>query len=93
VEALKPTDKPKVLPEVEGPKDPEAARTGARKIYLKKGDPMLATVYRFDRMVPGNVIVGPAIIERRDTTILVPWNHEARMDGFRHIKVRIEGQK
>lgn len=93
VEALKLTDKPKVVPEAEGPEDPEPARTGARKIYLKKGEPMLATVYQFDRMGPGNVIVGPAIIERRDTTIFVPWDQEAKMDGFRHIKIRIERQK
>ncbi|OGP59233.1 MAG: hypothetical protein A2162_09725 [Deltaproteobacteria bacterium RBG_13_52_11b] len=93
VEALKLTEKPKVLPEEEGPEDPGPARTGARKVYLKKGEPMLATVYQFDRMVPGNVIVGPAIIERRDTTIFVPLGHEAKMDGLRHIKIRTGGQK
>jgi len=89
VEALKLTDKPKVAPETEGPTDPHSARTGSRKVYLKKGEPLLATVYQFDRMAPGNVVVGPAIIERRDTTIYVPPNHEAKMDGFRHIKIRI----
>jgi N-methylhydantoinase A len=93
VEALKLTDKPKILPEAEGPEDPLPAYTSVRKVYLKKGEPMLANVYQFDRMVPGNLILGPAIIERRDTTIFVPWGHEARMDGFRHIKMRIGRQK
>jgi len=87
VEALKVVEKPELRPEREGPENPSAARTSAREVYLKKGEPMLANVYQYDLLAPGHRMVGPALIERRDTTIFVPPGYTAKMDGFRNIKI------
>lgn len=41
-----------------------------------------AKIYNASLLKPGNVIVGPAIIESNDTTILVPPNATYRVDKF-----------
>ena len=89
VEAVKLVNKPELRAEAEGHEDPSKAKTSIREVYLKKGEPMLATIYQYDKLAPGNLIVGPAIIERRDTTIFVPLEHTAKMDGFRNIRIEI----
>jgi N-methylhydantoinase A/oxoprolinase/acetone carboxylase beta subunit len=56
---------------------------------MRRGKGELATIYNYDGLAPGNLIKGPAIIERRDTAIFVPAENTAKMDGFRNIKIRI----
>jgi len=48
---------------------------------------MLANVYQYDLLAPGHRMKGPALIERRDTTIFVPPGYTAKMDGFQNIKI------
>jgi N-methylhydantoinase A len=90
VEALKVTDKPRLQLEAEGAADPSGARKGDRDIYLRQSGHVQAAVYEGERLAPGNVLNGPAIIERRDTTILIPPGHQARMDGYRNIRITVK---
>ncbi len=93
VEAVKLVEKPEFRSEAEGPEDASAARSGAREVYLKRGEPMTATVYQYNRLAPGNLISGPALIERGDTTIFIPPEHDAELDGFYNIKIVIRRYK
>jgi N-methylhydantoinase A len=89
LEALKATDKPRLRFEAEGPADASAARKGSREVYLRGLGAMQAATYDGNRLAPGNALEGPAIVERTDTTIFVPSGHEARMDGYRSIRLLV----
>jgi N-methylhydantoinase A/acetophenone carboxylase len=81
VKVTVPTDKPAVpeYPKV-GP-DPSAASNGTRPAYWPEtGQYQDTRVFAFDRLEPGNVVMGPAIIEADLTTIVVPPAHRLAID-------------
>jgi len=51
------------------PPGPPATPQGERRVYLE--DWVMAAVYRFDAVAPGQTIVGPAVIESAMTTVLL----------------------
>ena len=87
VEALRLFEKPTLRTETEGPTDLRAARKGARTLFLRPYSSLSAEVYDFERLTPGARLSGPAIIERRDTTVFLPPGFEARVDGYRNIRI------
>jgi N-methylhydantoinase A len=92
VEALRPSEKPQLLAEPETAGDPETARKGTREIFLRQFGRLLAQVYDFDRLSPGSHLSGPAIIERRDTTVFVPPAFVGRVDGYRNVRIHRGGK-
>lgn len=61
--------------------DPSAARTGSRSAYwASRGERVDTDVFGFDDLVPGNVVVGPAIVEMEYSTIVVPPDQQLRLD-------------
>lgn len=64
--------------------DPSAARTGARSAYWpelgEKGERLETDVFAFDDLKPGNVVVGPGIVEMEFSTIVVPPHQQLRID-------------
>jgi len=74
-----------------GPADARPARSGVRAVWLPGGDDarVPVTVYDGERLAPGMTLAGPALIERRDTTILVPGGDHARVDGHGSLIVEI----
>jgi N-methylhydantoinase A/acetophenone carboxylase len=68
-----PTWKPDVpVYELQGP-DPAAARLGKRKAYWPETKEWVDTLtYQWEQLQPGNVVVGPAVVEAELTTITVP---------------------
>lgn len=91
VDCLRVAEKPKFRAEPERPSDPTSALKGVRSIMLRPTGPADARVYDFDRLLPGARLTGPALIERRDTTVLVPAGFGARMDVYRNIRLRRGG--
>ena len=91
VEALRRSEKPRLhaVPEIAGA--PGRARKGTREVFLRPSGIIAAGVYDFDRLSPGTRLSGPAIIERRDTTVFIPPAFEGRMDGYRNIRIRRGG--
>ena len=85
VEALRPSQKPDLKPAPERPTDLREARKAGRVVTLRASGAMTADVYGFDALGPGTRLVGPAIIERRDTTVFVPPDFEARVDGYQNL--------
>jgi len=53
--------------------DPSAAQKGNRPVYWAGGGDFQPTpTFSYEAMRPGNVVEGPAIIEGKYTTIVVP---------------------
>ena len=68
-------------------KDPGAGNKGSRQAYFK-GDGFLETpLFDFAKLLPGNEVNGPAIIEADETTIVVPPGYNALLDGFKNIEL------
>ncbi|PWA09430.1 hydantoin utilization protein A [Pueribacillus theae] len=68
--------------------DPTNAKTGERTMYFEK-DPVQAPVYNGALLNPGNLIVGPAVIEQWGTTIVVYPGHEALIDAYRNCVIEV----
>ncbi|MGY2876451.1 N-methylhydantoinase A/oxoprolinase/acetone carboxylase beta subunit [Marmoricola sp. URHA0025 HA25] len=61
--------------------DPTAAVTGSRSAYWPELSERVDTaVFAFDSLEPGNVVVGPGIVEMEFSTIVVPPHQQLRMD-------------
>jgi N-methylhydantoinase A len=60
----------------------DAARKGTRSCWWKPDGFQDTPVYDYAALEPGHVITGPAIVESRDTTILVAPAWRGRMDTF-----------
>ena len=64
--------------------DPSAARTGTREAYWRELKGTAATaIYQFEKLQPGNVIEGPAVIEAELTTVVVPPGRRFSIDMHR----------
>jgi N-methylhydantoinase A len=61
--------------------DPAAACKGQRTIH-GPGGALTAAVYDRERLAPGNMIAGPALVDAVDTTILVPAGMRLSVDPY-----------
>jgi N-methylhydantoinase A len=91
VEALRVSEKPRLHAESETAGDPGPARKGAREVWLRPYGAFAAQAYDFDGLGPGSRLAGPALIERRDTTVFLPPGFEGSVDGYRNVRIRREG--
>jgi N-methylhydantoinase A len=66
-----------------------ATATGARRIWLD-GRPVQARVYERASLGRGDRLVGPAIVEQPDTTVLIPTGDVADVDRFGNLLIRQE---
>ena len=85
--------RPEILQE-ERSGDPRAldeARKGKREIYLPEQDGFAAVpVYDRYRLAPGAAFDGPAVVEERESTVIVGPDSRAEVDGSRNLIVRWE---
>jgi N-methylhydantoinase A len=51
-------------------------------------EPTVSTIYEGARLEPGNVVPGPALIEEKTTTILVPPAFVASVDAYQNFILR-----
>ncbi len=75
---------PVVLKKIEsGSKDASAALKGTRDAYFEEGNGYVKTrIYDGDKMLAGNVLEGPCIIEERMTTLVIPPALKMRVDEY-----------
>ena len=92
IQALRPSVKPALREEPLGKPDPSSALTGSRRLYLPGSGPVEANIYDGGALQPGNQVTGPAVLQRRDTAILIPPGHLALIDGFRNVRVTTRGE-
>ncbi|MED4957884.1 hydantoinase/oxoprolinase family protein, partial [Paenibacillus macerans] len=60
--------------------DPQAALMEVRRVHFGI-EPEETNIYDGSKLVPGNLIVGPAVIEQWGTTVVVYPGHEALIDA------------
>ncbi|MGR9090997.1 MAG: hydantoinase/oxoprolinase family protein [Gammaproteobacteria bacterium] len=64
------------------PADPGAAQIGRRRIFVEaRNDFVESPIFDFTKLLPGNVIAGPAVIHTPVTTIVVQQDQTARIDA------------
>lgn len=69
--------------------DPSKAKTGERDMYFDI-EPAKTPIFNGSMLEPGNLIVGPAIIEQWGTTIVVYPGHEALIDSYRNCVIEVK---
>ncbi len=76
-----------VLPRTEaGDTDPGSALKASRQAYFERANGFVDTaVYDAVRLVPGHVVLGPAVIEAPTTTVVVQPGLKARIDPYLNI--------
>jgi N-methylhydantoinase A len=77
------------VPLAEIPERPAPAPRATRRIWLD-GRPTEARVFDRDALGRGARLVGPAIVEQPDTTVLVPAAHVGEVDRFGNLVLRRE---
>jgi N-methylhydantoinase A len=85
--------KPRIVAAPEAAREPVAeARRPSRPVYWSElGDFDVTPVFLGDRLTPGNVIVGPAIVQVPDTTIVVHPFQTARVDPYGNVLIDLGG--
>jgi N-methylhydantoinase A/acetophenone carboxylase len=79
------------MPHFELKKKPLASPDPTRALKTKRSvfwspevGPIATPIYERDRLTPGNLVVGPAIIEARDTTYVIPSDKSLYIDELSH---------
>ncbi|MBW1800707.1 MAG: hydantoinase/oxoprolinase family protein [Deltaproteobacteria bacterium] len=66
-----------------GSEDPSSAIKGERDAYFEESNGFIKTrVYDGDKLLCGNLLEGPCIVEERMTTIVVPPQNKLRIDEY-----------
>jgi N-methylhydantoinase A len=88
--------KPCFSPQPEGPSDPRMAQVGHKSVGFADAHApdglrmMIAALYDRDRLSPGHVIVGPAIVFQLDATTVIPPGWVAAVDGWGNLLLSVE---
>ncbi|MFQ5516311.1 MAG: hydantoinase/oxoprolinase family protein, partial [Acidimicrobiia bacterium] len=92
VRAVGRTEKPRLATLPPGGEDPGAALKGIRAAFVPENDDFTEIpVYDGHVLQPGNLIDGPALIERADTTVFVSASFRARVDDHRSCLLSVKG--
>ena len=85
--------KPLIVAAAEAERTPATdARAGTRPVYWAElGDFEATPVFWGERLVAGNVVPGPAIIQVPDTTIVVHPFETARFDPYGNVLIDLGG--
>ena len=79
---------PELIGKILGQTDPSLALLGQYKVIFSANSQDIP-FYRGEALVPGNVISGPAVIARSDTTILLEPGDNGAIDPFDNIVIDI----
>jgi N-methylhydantoinase A len=79
---------PRLNPRPIGPPDPHPAFIENRTVCLASG-PTEVPLYQGERLTPGNQIIGPALVLRPDTTILIGPTDQASVDTYHNLIIQI----
>ena len=84
-------DRPKLEPLALSKPDSSAARIDQRQIFVEAKNGMAnADIFDFQKLAPGNVVRGPAVIHTPITTIVLQAGQLGTMDGYRNIVIDFE---
>jgi N-methylhydantoinase A len=74
--------RPKAAKGESGGKDASSARIGSRMVKESDGSTLEYTLFDRDKLMSGNLISGPAIIEQMDSTTIILPNQQATVDAY-----------
>lgn len=78
----------------QGTEDPSSALKRKRHCFFKKSGGYVETpVYEGERLQAGNTIPGPAVIEEKTTTVVIPEAFTCRVDPFRNYLMTSQGNR
>ena len=80
---------PSLTPTPAGDADASAAQFDRRPVVLTEGI-VEVTFYQGDRLKPGNLVDGPALIVHPDTTIFIDSADRLKMDGYHNLIVTVK---
>jgi N-methylhydantoinase A len=70
--------------------EPSAVQKGERKVCFRESGGFLdCPVYSYEKLRPGNILPGPTIIERADTTVVVHPQQEAEVDQYLNLYLKM----
>ena len=70
--------------------DAADALLGQRNIYVNgRSGFNVANIYDFEKLLPGNLIPGPAVIHTPITTIVIQDGQCGEMDGYKNIVIEV----
>ncbi|MCK5353263.1 hydantoinase/oxoprolinase family protein, partial [bacterium] len=80
---------PQTIPE--GGKDASAAQVGQRRVYFENvKDFVECPVYDRSKLLSGNVLAGPAIVEQYDTNTVVYPDQQLSVDSLGNLVISID---
>ena len=83
LKAIVPSHKVELIARELHGRDPESARKGSRSAYWPGAKEWIETpVYNQDKLLPGNEVAGPAILESEYTTVVIPPQMMYRLDTY-----------
>ena len=90
VDAVGATVKPKLKKARLAGQDASSARKGTRRAWFtgKSAGWRDTSIYDFTKLEPGNMVSGPAIIETPFTTVVVPADRTAEVDGYLNVVLK-----
>jgi N-methylhydantoinase A len=97
LKAVGKTTKPQFSHRRRGDLDPRAAHVGYKQVYFADGaspqaaQPVPTALYERERLAPGNMVVGPAVIFQLDTTTVIPPGWAATADGWGNLVAEQRG--
>jgi len=91
VRAVARTPKVRLRAEENAEPDSAKARKGRRDVYFAEAGFISTDIYDGDQLPARSKTPGPAVLEMKGTTALVPPGYEAELDGYRNIYLRKNG--
>lgn len=81
-------DRPELIPlPIEG-SDSSSALIGKRRIFVEAAGRMTdADIYDFEKLRPGNVLEGPAVVHTPITTIVLQKGQRGQLDAYRNLLI------
>jgi N-methylhydantoinase A len=74
---------PKLHSLEKGGEDPSGALKGKREAYFEESKGFMeATIYDGDKLMHGNILEGPCIIEETMTTVVIPPGYKMRVGEY-----------
>ncbi|HEU0164206.1 MAG TPA: hypothetical protein VFQ54_04120, partial [Thermomicrobiales bacterium] len=71
--------------------DASAALTGERPVYFPEADGFVSTpLYDRSSLLPGNELVGPAIVDQLDATTVILPGQRAVVDLYRNLIITVD---
>lgn len=91
VDAIGKVAKPVLKRHPEQGTDSSAALKDYREVFFPEitKDFVQTTIYEYEKLKPGNVVEGPAIVESTTTTIVIPPEKLARVDPFLNVVLEL----